>query len=144
MKGPAAAAESLRGWVVWARGSRRQRLDLRDDSSPAMPHSNVCTDCVQWGKVEYLQTHNTHPSSFISALCVSPSMQWQLFMCLWVCQYEKSREQLTYMGVLPIRSSHNFQTGEKRAGTLASTTLSSYSPIFCIFCDFCFVSGCDV
>ena len=50
---------------MWARGSRRQRLDLRDDSSAAMPHSTVCTDCVQWGKVEYLQSWFKHNTTLI-------------------------------------------------------------------------------
>ena len=73
----------------------------------------LCAVGKSWVFAKLVQTqHNTHPSSFISALCVSPSMQWQLFMCLWVCQYEKSREQLTYMGVLPIRSSHKLAKRE--------------------------------
>ena len=92
MKGPA-AAESLRGWVVWARGSRRQRLDLRDDSSAAMPHSTVCTDCVQWGKVEYLQSWFKHNTTLI----LPPSSVHCVFLlqcngnCSCVCGFANTK-----------------------------------------------------
>ena len=44
-------------WVVWARGSSRQQLDLRDDSSPAMPHFAICYTTLCVSRKKWKATH---------------------------------------------------------------------------------------
>ena len=42
---------------MWARGSSRQQLDLRDDSSPAMPHFAICYTTLCVSRKKWKATH---------------------------------------------------------------------------------------
>ena len=143
MKGP---AESLRGWVVCARGSSRQQLDLRDDSSPAMPHSTICYTTMSvrilCGKSRVFANAglNTRHSYLLIHQCIIVYFSLNGDYCS-VCRFsnmEKSRGQLTYMGALPIRRVPTISKLAKREPTYWQPPLCLhigrvYFPPYCNF-----------